>query len=49
MNRGYDMNDLNVKKIGIAVLLLALVLPSVGVVANAVAFALQLGILKLVS
>lgn len=43
------MNDLNVKKIGIAVVVLALVLPSVGVVANVLAYGLQLVILKLVS
>jgi len=42
------MNDLTAKKIGVTVVVLALVLPSVGVVANAVAFAVQLGILKLV-
>lgn len=43
------MNDLNVKKIGIAVVVLALVLPAVGVVANVLAYGLQLVILKLVS
>lgn len=43
------MNDLNVKKIGITVVVLALILPAVGVVANVLAYGLQLVILKLVS
>ncbi len=43
------MNDLNVKKIGVTIIILALVLPAVGVLANVLAYGLQLVILKLVS
>ena len=43
------MNDLNVKKIGVTVLVVALLLPAVGVLANVLAYTLQLGILKIVS
>ena len=42
------MNDLNVKKIGVTIIVLALVLPSVGVLANVLAYVLQQGILRLV-
>ncbi len=43
------MNDLNVKKIGVTIIVLALILPAVGVLANVLAYGLQLVILKLVS
>lgn len=38
-----------VHRVGVTVLVLALVLPSVGVIASALAYALQLGILKLIN